>query len=414
MPVLDNSNQGCDSTISLLKKQVKRVIKYLLRLARPVLFFVPKLIIKLIIRIFNIRFLKNTNFPRIGHLCAEPDCYIKEGLLGLHPKYFTIAFAPENSVANAHLLKYWSKYIQFITNPSLCRIIKRFIVKPEIEYDVQQYCVAINQTADAFKIQALWGDRPPLLTIKSEDVIRGEDCLKKMGLPPGLWFICVHSREGGYSPSDEHYHSFRNSEIENYFLAMNEIAKRGGWCIRMGDPSMKKLPAMNNVIDYAHSVHRADWLDLYIAARCKFFLGNSSGAFGMASIFGVPVATVNMAPLSATLPYGIRDIGIPKLLREKSSGKMLTFREVLSSPLGDARYAEIYEREGIELLDNTPEDVLDLTLEQLERVNGTIQYTDEDERLQQQFKSLMHPGHYTYGSASRIGRGFLRKYRHLF
>ncbi len=400
--------------MTLLKKITKKAIKFILVCVCTFLFLIPKLILRILNdRVINIRFLKNMNTARIGHLCAEPDCYIKEELLGLHPKYFTIAFAPKNTVANAYLLKYWSQYIKFITNPYLCRILKRFMSYPSLEYDVQRYCVAINKTADIVKIQTLWCDCAPLLKIKSEDILRGENYLKKMGLPSGAWYVCVHSREGGYSPSDEHWHSFRNSEIESYFQAMKEIVKRGGWCIRMGDPSSRKLPAMDNVIDYAHSVYRAEWLDIYIAARCKYFLGSCSGAFGISSVFGVPVALANMAPLSVTLPHGVKDVGIPKLMRMMSSGKMLTFNEIFSSPVGNARHTEIFEREGVELLDNTPEDILDLSLEQLERVNGTIQYTEEDENLQNKFKSLMRPGHYTYGSASRIGRGFLRKYRHL-
>jgi putative glycosyltransferase (TIGR04372 family) len=193
---------------------------------------------------------------------------------------------------------------------------------------------------------------------------------------------------------------------------MQEIVKRGGWCVRIGDPTMKKMPAMDGVIDYAHSEHRSDWMDVFLCASCVFFLGNSSGPYLISSIFGVPVALANLAPLGVVLPFGKRDIGIPKLLRAVGGG-LLSFREALESPVSNARFAAQYRELGIEVVDNTPEDIASLALEQLGRVFGSIEYTAKDEELQNCFKSLMKESHYTFGSTSRIGRDFLRSYAHL-
>lgn len=379
-----------------------------------------------ILRLLNFRVLP-VNFSRIGHLALEVDCYLKEERLGLHPGYKAVVCAPVDKVANQRLLEYWSFYVRVIGSPWICSALKPITSQKILQFDVQRYGSVINDTAAYVALQKQWADRPPLLSIKPDDTARGEQRLLELGVPAGAWFICVHSREGGYSPQDEQYHSFRNSDIDAYIPAMKAITERGGWCVRIGDPSMKRLSSMKNVVDYAHHPLRADWMDLFLCARCRFFLGNTSGAFFMASVFGVPVALANIVPVSTTLPYGTKDLGIPKLLWSVKEQRLLTFPEILVSRIGDMRFSSEYLQAGVEVIDNAPEDILGLTLEQLERTEGpsrcsaialemqegSIIYSSVDNALQERFKALMCPGHYTYGSASQIGRDFLRKYAHL-
>lgn len=367
----------------------------------------------LILRSLNIRF-PVFFLSRIGHLLMEPDCFVKEQQLGLLPKYRSVILAPMRQVANTALLEYWRNYFWVVSSRPLLKLLQPFASIQRTSFDASKYAVAINSTAEFATVQAQWADRPPLLQLTSEDKQRGRTALEAMGMPANGWYVCVHSREGGYSPNDEHVHSYRNSEFSDYSLAINHVVSHGGRCIRMGDPSMAPIPAMRGVIDYAKHPLRAGWLDLYLAATCKFFLGNSSGAFAMASVFGRPVACSNMAPLGAVYPYGVKDIGIPKLFREVSTGRVLTFREIMESPISGFRFASQFQEAGIEVVNNTPDDIRELAIEQLERIdNSEFKYSEKDEVLQQRFRELFRPGHYAYGSASRVGRAFLQKHEDL-
>jgi len=69
----------------------------------------------------------------------------------------------------------------------------------------------------------------------------------------------------------------RNANISDYTDAMRAIVARGGWCIRVGDPTMRPLDPIPGVVDYARSSSKSDWMDLFLCARCRFFLGNTSG-----------------------------------------------------------------------------------------------------------------------------------------
>lgn len=366
----------------------------------------------LLLSMFNARVLVGGLVPRIGHLACEPDCFVKEGVVGMRPPFRGVLIVPRGKCANRCLLDYWRKYLTVVTSEPLCRTLASAAAENQLTYDVSQYVTAINSSARYVAVQAAYDGRPALLQLSEEHRLRGRERLSQLGMPRDAWFVCVHCREAGYA-SKEPCHDFRNVKVTNYFPAMKEVVSRGGWCVRIGDPTMEPLPPMDNVVDYAHHPLRCDWMDVFLCAACEFFLGSSSGPPNVASAFGVPCATANHAPLSVVLSAAPHDIGIPKLFWSRSQKRLLKFEELFDSPLGNARFANLYEDAGITLIENSAEEIRDLALEMIERLEGRLAYSDEDERLQNQFRSLLRPGHYSFGSKARIGRDFLRKYRWL-
>jgi putative glycosyltransferase (TIGR04372 family) len=107
------------------------------------------------------------------------------------------------------------------------------------------------------------------------------------------------------------------------------------------------------------------------------------------------------------------DLTVPKLYWDSRKRRLLRFDEILGTPAGSYRFATQYERVGIEVRDNSPDEILDATSEMLDKVEGCHLPFLEDEQLQQSFMSLLRPNDYGYGAASRVSAAFLRKYRHL-
>jgi len=391
---------------------MRPAFRFVARLRRAVSagIYFPAAVILLICRV---RLVTLTHPDRIGHLCIEPDCFVKEGALGLRPKFFGIFLVPRDQVANQVVLDLWKGHLTIVTSPTLCAVLSPLLRFSFIRYRVDHYAVAIEETATCGAILAKWGQRPPLLKKELVESPVGWENLHELGLPPGAWFVCIHSRDGHYSFHDEHLHSFRNSSIKNYQLAMQAIVERGGWCVRVGEPTPEPLPRMRGVIDYANSDQKSSFMDVFLCANCRFFLGNSSGLYLVSMIFGVPCALVNLIPISGALPVGRHDLGIPKILRSEENGELLPYRDILRTPVANFRFSWQYEGQGILVEENSEEDIRDLVLEALERLAGKCIYDCKDEELQGKFVGLMRPGHYSFGADSRLGQVFLRKYSHL-
>ena len=240
----------------------------------------------------------------------------------------------------------------------------------------------------------------------------GQDALRALGIPDGSWFVCFHAREGGYSPGDERVHSFRNASVLDLLPAMRVVVERGGWCVRMGDPTMTRLSPLPGVVDYAHHGLRSPDLDVFLCASCRFFLGNTSGLFIVSTSFGRPVALANMTPVTA-MAYAPGDLSIYKLVRARMGGRLLRFPELFASSIANYRISRVVDDAGLELVDNSPEDIAELATEMLDRLEGRTDAYTAYAPLQAKFASLARPYHYSYGSTSLIGGRFAGKYRHL-
>ena len=349
---------------------------------------------------------------RIGHLAAEPDSFLKACELGwVAPRrYFMLA--PRGTVANEAMLEYWRPFIPTVRDRTACWLLHAMSRWGLMKYDLSGYVLKLDATQKIYSVNAAWKGRPALLTLSDADRDWSEQRLAELGLPPGAWFACVHVREAGFSPADEAAHAHRNGDPLAVRPAMQEIVRRGGWCIRMGDPSMTPMEPMAGAIDYAHHPLRSARMDVVLCARARFFLGNTSGLALVSSAFGVPSALANMIPLSVlgVLPA---DISIPKLLRPVNGSRTLPFAVVLGSPTGDFRYARLYADAGLEAVENTPEEILELAVEMIERISGTHAAGPVDDALQRRFMALLRPGHYSYGAGSRVGVAFLRRHANL-
>lgn len=348
----------------------------------------------------------------VGHLAAEPDTLLKEVRLGRLPVRHWILLAHPQRIANAHLLQYWGQHLTVVSDSRLRVMLDIMSRHFLMSQDISHYIAGYFGAQDIYPVNALWADRPPILSLSRDDDSWGCEMLDALGVSRERWFVAVHVREGGYLPRNEIIQWHRNGSIQNTFLAMQEIVRRGGVCIRVGDPTMTPLPAMPGVIDYAHHEVKSDRMDVFLCARARFFLGGTSGLSLLASVFGTPVAHANMIPLG-TLGVRHSDLSIPKMLWSTKSGRLLTFREILGSEISGYFFSQQYVDAGIEVRENVPEDIEALVVEMLDRLDGSYRSISGSAELHERYMALFGPAHYSYGATSRVSEAFLRKYSSL-
>jgi putative glycosyltransferase (TIGR04372 family) len=285
--------------------------------------------------------------------------------------------------------------------------------------DALQYSYLGPRCADG-STRLLWGvaaetyrrwsaeGRKPLLSLPPAIDERGRQTLAAAGIPRDAWFVALHVRESGSNVAYRGVHNVLSARIGDYLPAITEIRSRGGWVIRMGDPTMAKLLPMPKVLDYCHSPLRSDWMDVFIAARCRFLLGTSSGPAYVPPAYGVPSMLTNWWP-PAQRPWHAGDIFIPKRYLRLPDRHRLSLKETLIEPFAWCNAVNyLKDRHGLIVEDNDPEDIRDATIEMLERLDGTARYDNEDLRRRELAHSI-HESRQAYGSAV-LSRDLLRKY----
>ena len=266
-------------------------------------------------------------------------------------------------------------------------------------------------THAADKIQKDWErqGRAPLLSVTDGERKFIDRALSLLGLPEGAWYVCLHVREPGFHKGwNTLYPSMRDANIDDYLPAIDLIVKNGGWVIRMGDPSMKPLPPIPGVIDYAHSTLKTPRADILIPLGCRFFLGTNSGIATIPAIYGVRCVFSNWLPIGLPL-WPSQDLMMPKLFWDEKQARFLSLEETLASGLAFIQnWSDLPQ--GITLRDNTPEEILDITAEALGMAPELPSEGLDDVRASYRKTAARHASY----AGSTLAASFIRRYRMLF
>ena len=167
------------------------------------------------------------------------------------------------------------------------------------------------------------------------------------------------------------------------------------------------------IIEYAHNGYRTELLDIFLPANCYFFVGCGSGPDFIPIAFKRPEVFVNISQLEGITSWSSNCLIIFKKPWIKQGKRFMALREVME--LGIGRINRTYELEnmGIELVENSPEEILDVVIEMDERLKGTWENSEEDEELQRRFWNIFKVNDLSKVIRARIGTKFLRQNKEL-
>jgi len=266
----------------------------------------------------------------------------------------------------------------------------------------------------------LFNKVPLFLQFTDDEERQGTALIKSMGIGDGEPFVSFHVRDSAYLDAMHTYrgregweaHDYRDADVLTYLPAVKMLAEKGVPSVRLGQIVSQELPNPRpEIIDYA-THHRTDFGDVYLCAKPKFYLTAGGGPISIAWIFGVPAAYANLIPLWTKSP-GQNDIFTPKKLWDIQRKQFLTFRETVESGVDQFQESYMYRDAGLEVVDNTPEEILALTQEMNDRIDGAWVGEDGDGELQRRFSDIYHPGHRSHGFPSKVGAEFLRQNQDL-
>lgn len=380
----------------------------LVLLAMPLVLF-----IRLLHPFVLIRFGKLIS-SRIGHFAGNTELYLCERDISKTNKQVFDIFCYGKPICNQQLKKMWER-----TGLLHISSVARWLDKANrLIPGGRKHRISLTDRDRYGLVEQM----PIRLSFTPDEEKLGQDELRRLGIPDNNNpFICFHARSPLYlktqfQRADYSYHDYRDSDIHDYIPAVEELVRRGYFAIRMGALVKETLNTANaGIIDYTVK-GRTEFLDIYLAAKCCFFLGDTAGLHAVPMLFRRPVVLVNFITLEYVQAWREKNLFIPKKLWLCDEHRYLSFREVIELGIGRTRGIvnhNGHEQLGIEIIDNTSEEIKAVVVEMEERLNGKWQTTEEDEELQRHFWSLFKPDDLNQIFVTRIGTEFLRQNREL-
>ena len=294
---------------------------------------------------------------RLGHLAGNTEVYLCEKDAGLHPGRH-IWFHRE-PISSKQIAKMYARVMtvgpRWFTG--LVALINTWFKGHEKH--------AVGSVQIDRDIHNLLEKTPCHIAFTEEEEKRGRDTLRNWGIPEGAKWVCLIVRDGAYLPGLG-YHSYRDSDVDTYRLAAEELAERGYYVFRMGAKVAKPFKAGGKIIDFATDGKYSDFMGAYLGAKCEFCISTGTGFDAIPYVFRRPICYVNYVPVEYFFTF-VNGLAIWK--HHLKDGKRMSFKEIIESGAGQFMRAEEFEGAGITLQDNSPEEIRDVVIEMAQGIS---------------------------------------------
>ncbi len=345
-----------------------------------------------VIRPFCVIKLFKINSWRIGHLVGETEITRLDALnaSGLR-KCFILYYFPEDErpIANKYVVQKWKEVL-----PTLTGSWGWLLYELASKLSTERFTVPATHT----DMLGLTEKYPTNWVFTSSEIQCGEKFLDLNGCKVQN-FVCLLVRDETYleairpNKSFSH-HGYRNSEIQTYVNAAEQLTIGGFTVFRMGQIAKQPMKTNNpKIINYATNGARTEFLDVYLGANCKFCISTGSGWDSIPQIFRRPVLFVNLLPIFESANITAPLVIYPKLMLEKTSEKVLSLNEIIDRNISQSKNSADFSDAGVLIRDLSSEELVEAVTEMAARVDGTFVETPEQKEMQAKLRHILstHP-----------------------
>jgi putative glycosyltransferase (TIGR04372 family) len=367
----------------------------------------------------NIR-LVSFDSTRLAHMLSMTGYYLRKRQLDSNNVLGNDILVCAESVCNEVYLNMINEQVTVIKSDFLKKLIDATVkYKPDTP--------AIKELKGILYDPEVYEITTSPFIIKEEQKSKGINLLKEMGVPLDAPVICFAVRDKAYlnksSPENGwNYHDFRNGSLDSYIKMAEELTKEGFWMIRMGSVVESGINSTNPmIIDYA-SNYRTDFGDVFLGNWCYLFVSDTSGITHLAQSQGNGGVRGNLGMGDVFSPWP-NFLSLPLLYRDRSTKKILTFKDTIKENVHNMYRSEEFEKAGLEIIYNTAEELKNAVIERHLKINGDWEPEISDIELQDEFFNI-YPDDFCVSVAnfkkiprkshSPISTSFLRKHSGLF
>ncbi len=378
------------------------IVYFLVLLSVSVFISIPFLLIVLVVKPFILIRWKELSVRRLGDFAGDAELYLceRDVKLNVPQSKYTDLFYTLNEPCNLQLYQMWKKHLNII--PKRLGILfhgstKIIILCKKLFPSLQLHIVPPN-THGHRDILNLLDKVPQHLKFTHKQKQQGDTWLKKHNIPNTANIVLLCVRDNAYlareyesiwkgSKNNWDYHNYRDCDINNFVRVAEKLANMGFYVIRIGFHVNEKLKTDNPlVIDYATNGMRDDFMDIYLSSICKFIISTGHGAEAPAAwCFRKPRVIVNQCPTGLLQTFSSKDLLLTKHHFLQNENRELTLSEIFTEGVGFCLNTQCYNDKRIKLKENTPNEICDITMEMVSRLDGSWKPESEDDFLQNKF-----------------------------
>ena len=381
----------------------------------------------LILRPFKKIYFAPLQTSRIGHFILDTEILLARvhaDQVNSRKKIFVI-WVPDSYICNYYVYNIWKQKISIVpynvvtSAILLTAVYLEKIIKIRITYRFIGW--------DGYlPYQQLLENTPAIFGMPEEDE---KECIKALqlnGVDISKQWVCILARDNEYLNRTQKnlswdFNSYRNSNIETYKDAAEYLASKDIIIFRMGVHVEKSFTSNNPklIIDYANSDWRTEKLDIFLSAKCLFFISSSTGLDAAAYATRKPILTVNLAQPLSFIKCKANHFFILKKFFYKKTNKFLSVKQFYELGSIDGftvdnprnLRTQDFERLGIEVIDNTASEIKYAAIEMYEfltRNYNATEFSEDQMKFWENFPNV--PGFdKSMPVLGRIGAGFIHQ-----
>ena len=325
---------------------------------------------------------------RIGHGLANFDVAnneIRMGFFGKKPVEIFAFYTNSSPVQGQPSVKYSKPYYLSIFESGFIQYNKtkvKFLFGSPFYYSA--LCRLFRKTMGRIYPMRIYGHRDifgcikkskPSFMLPRNIAENGMRFCKEQNIDINRPTILLANREpggivSGDKKSEIKRYGFRNTTIENYIPAIEYIARENN-VIRIGKSNKKLNINIKSFYDLSTIPESLDKtkLDFYFASLCSFFIGTTSGIYAISQIMRKPIVWTNTVPIGHYSCWSDWDISLFKILQEKRTGKLVSFKRTLQLKEGWGQHAERFSGH-YKFIENTDDEILEATKEMQEQLRN--------------------------------------------
>ena len=353
------------------------------------IFFLPifVVVIFLLRNFVIIRFLSvPTN--RIGHFAGNIEMYLSKKKNNNTEKYYDIAFY-QKYISNKFLAKMWRRKLNVYPNYFVFPLYFFFKFFSKYFAFMKKH-ICVTPSFESRDCDNILDNMSPQIEFEKKEIEQGFKQLKDFGLDESSKFVCFIIRDQEYlkkiyPKNDWSYWGYRDYDVEDFYLAAEELTKLGYYVFRMGKITGKKFKTNNKmIIDYSKSEFRNDFLDIFLGANCEFCLSTDVGFDHVPYIFRRPLASIT-DPISLIKFSSKKFLSIFSNYYCQKQKKNLSVSEIFKRDVAYFSNSRDLEKRNIKLVKPDRNQIKDLVLDMVNYINDDFKLDNSCEYLSKKF-----------------------------